>query len=63
LKLSPQKKRKKTLDLGITMRGWYVSVERLNALEYGKVTDGKTDYISYYIMLSTVHASDTQNSI
>ncbi len=45
------------------MRGWYVSVERLNALEYGKVTDGKTDYISYYIMLSTVHASDTQNSI
>jgi hypothetical protein len=63
LKLSPQKKRKKTLDLGITMSGWYVSVERLNALENGKVTDGKIDYISYYIMLSTVHASDTQNSI
>lgn len=45
------------------MSGWYVSVERLNALENGKVTDGKIDYISYYIMLSTVHASDTQNSI
>jgi hypothetical protein len=47
----------------MTMSGWYVSVERLNALENGKVTDGKTDYISYYIMLSKVHASDTQNSI
>jgi hypothetical protein len=53
-------KKKKTLDLGMTMSGWYVSVERFNALENGKVTDGKTDYFSYYIMLSKVHASDTQ---
>jgi hypothetical protein len=63
LKLSPQKKKKKTLDLGMTMSGCYVSLEGLNALENGKVTDGKTLYISYYIMLSKVHASDTQNSI
>jgi hypothetical protein len=39
-------KKKKTLDLGMTMSGWYVSVERFNALENGKVTDGKTDCFS-----------------
>lgn len=44
-----KKKRKKTLDLRMTMSGWYVSVEWLNALENGKVTDGKTDYFSYYV--------------